>query len=390
MYALRAQPPLDSAPQPVRQRRTTRSGHFRLAWTLVRSCRDASTAGFGSTIDDEDAQTSLAAVSGSLQMQSWLMPLAWLGAQGTRAVAAIVLVAIAAPPVDALLKPFVTPAILLLLLLAFMRVDAKLLRVHLRRPTLVIAATAWTSVGIPLLCGIAGLTLKLDVSNPELFLSLMLQSVAPPMMAAPALSALLGLDATLVLLTLVTSAALNPVTAPVLAYAFAGPVLALSPLGLGLKLFAIIAGAATGAAVIRCCVGLETVERYRREIDGINIIAMFVFVGAVMENVAADLIAYPVLVLGMAVLAFLVCFAVLGVTVAVFGWSGRLCSVSLGFMASQRNLGLMLAATGGLLPDTTWLWFALSQFPIYLTPQIMRPIVQLVLHHERMSAAGEN
>ena len=316
---------------------------------------------------------------GQLQMQSWLTPLAWLGAQGTRAVAAIVVVAIAVPSLDALLKPFVTPAILLLLLLAFMRVDAKLLRPHLRRPSLVIAATAWTSVGIPLLCGIAGLKLKIDLSNPDLFLSLMLQSVAPPMMAAPALAALLGLDATLVLVTLVSSAALNPLTAPVLVYAFAGPVLALSPLGLGLKLFAIIAGAATGAAVIRYCIDPETIARYRREIDGINIIAMFVFVGAVMENVAADLIAYPILVLGMAGLAFLVCFAVLALTAAVFAWSGRSCALALGFMASQRNLGLMLAATGGLLPDTTWLWFALSQFPVYLAPQIMKPIVQWVL-----------
>jgi hypothetical protein len=151
------------------------------------------------------------------------------------------------------------------------------------------------------------------------------------------------------------------------------------PLGLGLKLFAIIAGAATGAAVIRYCIDPETIARYRREIDGINIIAMFVFVGAVMENVAADLIAYPILVLGMAGLAFLVCFAVLALTAAVFAWSGRSCALALGFMASQRNLGLMLAATGGLLPDTTWLWFALSQFPVYLAPQIMKPIVQWVL-----------
>jgi hypothetical protein len=321
-------------------------------------------------------------------MQYWLRPLAWLGAQGTRAVAAIVVLAFAAPPLDALLKPFVTPAILLLLLLAFMRVDTKLLRLHLRHPGLVIAATAWTSIGIPLLCGIAGLKLKLDLSDPELFLSLMLQSVAPPMMAAPALAALLGLDATLVLVTLVTSAALNPLTAPVFAYAFAGPVLALSPLGLGLKLFAIIAGAAAGAAVIRSFVGSETIARYRREIDGTNIIAMFVFVGAVMENVAADLIAFPFLVLGLTALAFLVCFAVFGLTAAVFAWSGRSRALALGFMASQRNLGLMLAATGGLLPDTTWRWFALCQFPIYLAPQIMKPIVQFVLGRPNRVANG--
>jgi hypothetical protein len=39
-------------------------------------------------------------------------------------------------------------------------------------------------------------------------------------------------------------------------------------------------------------------------------------------------------------------------------------------MVSQRNMGLMLAATGGLLPDVTWLYFALAQFPIYFSPYI--------------------
>jgi hypothetical protein len=102
--------------------------------------------------------------------------------------------------------------------------------------------------------------------------------------------------------------------------------------------------------------------RYRREID-----------------VAEGLIADPIHVLAVVALAFLVCFTVLGVTTAVFAWSGRASALALGFMASQRNLGLMLAATGGLLPDATWLWFALSQFPVYLAPQIMRPMVQLVL-----------
>jgi hypothetical protein len=312
-----------------------------------------------------------------------LMPLAWLGRQGTRAVAAVVLIGVAAPPIDALLKPFVTPAIVGLLIIAFLRVDAKLLRVHLRRPALVLAATAWTAVAIPLLCGVAGLALGLHVSAPELFVSLMLQAVAPPMMAAPAFAALMGLDATLVLVTLVTSAAINPLTAPLLAYAFAGPALALSPVTLGLKLCAILASSAAAAAVIRSAVSADAIMRYKVEIDGLNIIAMFAFVGAVMENLAADLFADPVRVLGLAALAFLLCFAVLGVTIAAFAGCGRQRAFALGFMASQRNLGLMLAATGGVLPDVTWLWFALSQFPIYLAPQMFKPFVRLLLPEAR-------
>jgi hypothetical protein len=36
----------------------------------------------------------------------------------------------------------------------------------------------------------------------------------------------------------------------------------------------------------------------------------------------------------------------------------------------------MLAATEGVLPGTTWLYFALSQFPICLTPQLAQLLLR--------------
>jgi BASS family bile acid:Na+ symporter len=45
-------------------------------------------------------------------------------------------------------------------------------------------------------------------------------------------------------------------------------------------------------------------------------------------------------------------------------------------MVAQRNMGLMLAATEGALPGLTWLYFALCQFPIYLSPQMLKRIVR--------------
>ena len=81
-------------------------------------------------------------------------------------------------------------------------------------------------------------------------------------------------------------------------------------------------------------------------------------------------------------LAFFVFFAVLLVTALLFICAGRERALALAFMASQRNLGLMLAATGGALPELTWLYFALSQFPIYLSPHILRPLARRVLKKE--------
>jgi hypothetical protein len=302
--------------------------------------------------------------------------LAWLGRQGTRAVAALVFIGIALPPIGAVLKPFVTEAIFALLCIAFMRVDVAALRGHLVRPGVVLAATAWTMLVVPLLFGLTCRAIGLETRFPELFLGLMLQAVASPIMAAPAFAALMGLDATLVLVTLVASSALTPFTAPLFAHAFIGPALMLSPLSLGAKLFAILAGSALVGIAVRQIAGAAAVERHRDAIDGVNILVLFIFVAAVMENVAASFYAAPAVVLGLGVLAFAVSFAVFALTVLVFIKAGRKRALVLGFMASQRNVGLMLAATSGAVPDLVWVYVGLCQFPIYLAPQLLKPLAR--------------
>jgi BASS family bile acid:Na+ symporter len=311
-------------------------------------------------------------------LQRWISvpadALAWLGGQGTRAIAALVFIGLALPPLGELLKPFVTEAIFLLLCISFMRVDIGALRAHLRRPGLVLAATAWTTLGVPLISGASCVAVGLDRSAPDLFLALMLQTVASPMMASPALAAVMGLDATLVLVTLVTSTALVPFTAPLFAYLFFGNALSLSPLGLGLKLLAILAGALCVAGAIRAIAGEAAIKRHKAPIDGFNILILFVFVSAVMGTVMGSLWADPVWAIELAALAFAVFFALLGTTFAIFRKAGPERALALGLMVSQRNMGLMLAATEGVLPGTTWLYFAMSQFPIYLSPQLLKPL----------------
>jgi len=311
---------------------------------------------------------------------SFLAPLtnalAWLGRQGTLAIAAVVFIGIVVPPVGRLLKPFVTEAIFVLLVIAFVRVDLVALRHHLGRPMVVIAITAWTMLIVPAAIGAGCLLFGLAARSEDLLLALMLQAIAPPMMAAPAFAALMGLDATLVVIAMVACAALSPFTAMLFAYLFIGPALTLSPLVLGAKLLALIAGSVLAAMVIRRLAGAERIARCKEELDGFNIIMVFVFVAALMESVAPKFAAQPWLTLGLLALAFAVSYVVLALTALIFVKAGGARALVLGLMASQRNMGLMLAATGGALPDFVWLYFALSQFPIYLAPQLLKPLAR--------------
>jgi hypothetical protein len=307
--------------------------------------------------------------SGALADNPWNL-LARLGRQGSRAVAALVFLGIAIPPLGALLRPLVTAAIFLLLTISFSRLDMLALRGHLRRPGLVLSGTVWTGIGVPLLFGLCMRRTGLDTSDPGLFLGLMLQGVTSPMMVAPAMAALAGLDATIVLITLVAGTALVPVVAPLFAYVFLGGTLAISPGALALKLAAMLAGSFALATVIRRLAGPVSIDRHRDMIDGVNILLMLVFVTAVMGDVVPETLAHPARMLSIALLAFGVFFALAAVTTLVFWRAGPIEALSLGLAASQRNMGLMLAATDGVLPGTTWLYFALYQFPIYLSPQV--------------------
>ena len=103
---------------------------------------------------------------------------------------------------------------------------------------------------------------------------------------------------------------------------------------------------------------------------------MLVFVTAVMGTVAGSFLADPLKITAILVFAFAMFFALLGLTVLIFRKLGRERALALGLMVSQRNMGLMLAATQGVLPAGTWLYFALCQFPIYITPQLLRPIAR--------------
>jgi BASS family bile acid:Na+ symporter len=303
---------------------------------------------------------------------SWLMRpaavLAWLGRQGTRAVALSLFAGLALPWLAALFKPAFTPSVFVLLTLAFLRVDPSALRRRFRAPGLVLAGAAWMVIATPLICGFPLVALGFDRG---LLIALILQIAAPPTNAASALAALMGLDAALALAVLTVCAIATPVTAAAFASVFLGTAMDLSPLALGLRLFAMLAAAAAIAALVRRAAGQAWVERQAERIDGLSVIALFVFAVAVMDGVVAQTVARPQHVLGFLALAFAMSLVLGAATAAVFWRAGRNVALTLALSAGLRNVGLMGAAAGGV-PATTWLYIAMAQFPIYLLPHALK------------------
>lgn len=308
--------------------------------------------------------------------------LAWVGRKGTLVVAASLFVGLAVPGLAALVRPWLGEALVAMLILAFLRVDPDELRRFFTQPALIAAATAWIMLLSPALLGAFFVLFGLDRQTPDLFFILVLQMAAPGLTSSPALAGLMGLDVALTLATLVVCFALTPFSASFFNNVFLGSVV-ISPYDLGLKLFLIIAGSAAAALAVRKLGGKTFIEAQRERIDGLSVLAMFLFAVAAMDGVAGHFRADPLLVIEFTGLAFALALGMIALTALIFLRAGRARALAIGIIAGNRNIGLMMAATGFAVPDLAWLYFGLAQFPIYLLPHLLKPLAQRLQRGEQ-------
>ena len=301
--------------------------------------------------------------------------LAWLGRQGTRALAASIFLGLAVPPLASYVKPYLGETVFVLLLFSYLRTDPAAFRRYVRAPAIVIAAALWVMVALPLVFGTIYALSGVHDYMPALYTILILQIAIAPITSSAAFAALMGLDVALSLMTLIAASAISPVTTVAFSYLFLGTSL-FSPVELGLKLFFFFASSGAVAYAIRRLAGQEWIERQKEPIDGLNVIAVFIFVIAAMDGVPRRVLADPLFALALLGLVVAVTILLVGVTVLAFMRAGIRSGLVIGFAAAFRNLGLVMAAIGATLPDIAWFYFALSQFPIYLMPALMTPLAR--------------
>lgn len=260
-----------------------------------------------------------------------------------------------------------------LLLFSYLRTDPAAFRRYLTAPSLTIAAALWVMVAVPLLFGTAYALSGIREAWPALYTIMILQIAITPITSSAAFAALMGLDVAFSLAALIVSNALSPITTVTFSYLFLGSSL-FSPVELGVKLFFFFAGAGAIAYAIRRIAGQQWIERQKEPIDGINVIAVFIFAIAAMDGVPRHVMADPLFAIELFVLIIIVSCALIGLSVLVFWRTGLDRGLVIGLLAGFRNIGLVMAALGSTLPDLAWFYFAMAQFPIYLLPVLLKPL----------------
>ncbi len=308
--------------------------------------------------------------------------LAWLGRQGTRALAASVFLGLAVPGLASYVKPHLGETVFVLLLFSYLRTNPTAFRRYIKSPRLVILATLWVMVAVPALLGTAYVLSGIRESIPALYTIMILQSAIAPITSSAAFAALMGLDVALSMTALIASSAISPLTTVAFSYIFLGTSL-FSPVELGVKLFFFFAASGAVAFLIRRVAGQPWIEHQREPIDGLNVIAMFIFAIAAMDGVPRNVIADPLFALELLVLIVVLTCALIGLSVLVFVRAGADKGMVIGLLSVFRNVGVIMAALGTTLPDLAWFYFAMIQFPIYLLPALLKPLARRLQHNAR-------
>ena len=313
--------------------------------------------------------------------------LAWLGRYGTQGFALSIFLGLALPQFSAAARPVLPITIFCFTTVVFMRLDIGITLGLLRHPRKLILTCLWLIVGPVLIIGGAIILVGRDAIDPGILLGLAIMASAPPIMSSPAVAILYGFEPSLLIASVISTTIIAPLVAPVLVEVLAGAAVPLDRWVLMMRLVLFIGGGMAVATVLRLWLGLARIRAMKANLDGFGVLMYFIFAIAAMDGVTHAAMTNPSLVLFILACVFGISAAGILVTWLVLRpWlaSERF---MLGYGTGQRNMGLLVAALGAGVPPSTFLFFALAQFPIYLLPWMLRGIAARVRRGEAADGA---
>ncbi len=308
--------------------------------------------------------------------------LAWLGRYGTQGFALSIFLGLALPQFSAAARPLLPVTIFCFTTIVFMRADIGIITGLLRRPGKLILTCLWLVAAPVVVIGCAFLIVGRDTLDPGLLLGLAILAAAPPIMSSPAVAIIYGFEPSLIIAAVIITTIASPVVAPVLVELLAGSAVPLDRWALTLRLLLFVGGGMTAAAVIRWWLGMIRITAMKANLDGFGVLMYFTFAIAAMDGVTRAALDDPQRVAGFLACAFGVSLIGLAASYLVLRFLRRSERFMVGYGAGQRNMGMIVAALGAGVAPSTFLFFALAQFPIYLMPWLLRGLAGRIRRDE--------
>ncbi len=280
-----------------------------------------------------------------------------------------VLVGIVVPPLAAALRPLLFPSIFCLILFAVLLIDLRGAFAGMRRDAApAFAVCAWQLLALPLAFGVVHLYSPL---GGEYSLLAFYTACAGSLFGAAAFARLMNLDEAMALRGTLASVLLMPLTLPPLSAWVAGAPATFDVAGYAWRLGVFLALPLITALFV------QSRARWRARVQGCaalrhgSVLFLCVFAIGVMDGIGPRILAEPAAMAGLLLLALAIHAGQFVLTALVFAAGGRGFALTAGLLASYRNLGLLLAVAGALLPEGFIVFVAVWQVPMYLTPLIV-------------------
>jgi bile acid:Na+ symporter, BASS family len=280
------------------------------------------------------------------------------------------------PPLARAFHPVIAPSVVALMTLVLLRVDIAAAFSHLRRPLRVAAVVAFQLLACPVIAWAAVLPLHLD---PGIADGVVIFATGCAATSSPAFARIVGLDPELTLLATLATTLLVPLTAPPMAHALMGVDMALG-VGAFMARLAVVVGLPLALSLlIRGLAGQARLAPLGGAVDGAVVWLVVLYGFGVMDGLAARMATDPVWVAQALAAAFAVDFGLNLATTAAFAWMGGREAASAGLMSGNRNMALYLAVLPAAADPRLALFFALCQFPLFLSPFLLRPLYRRFL-----------
>ena len=272
------------------------------------------------------------------------------------------------PPFASLVRPLLFPSIFFLMLFSLMQIDLKSVsRAAVNSPGPVITIALWQMLFLPLIIGAVHVFAPFSGVWSEIAF---LTACAGTIFGAPAFAQLINLDSGLTLLGVIASTLVMPLSFPLLALWFldsAGE-FDLAAYALRLLVF-LICPALLAMGYHRFAKSEARLNNQVLQLGSVFFLGLFAV--AVMDGVGERIIADTKPMLTMLLLAFGIHVTFFFSTALVFRYVNRSDAWTAGLLSSYRNLGLLLAVAGSLLPNDFILFVALWQVPMYIMPMLV-------------------
>ena len=307
-----------------------------------------------------------------------LRGLAWSARRGSILLAVAIFGGVLLPPLAAAFKIFITPIVLLMTALVLLRVDLAATLKHLRAPARLAAIVLVQMIACPLLAWAVVAPLKLD---PGVAAGVVIFATGCAAMSSAAFARLVGLDPDLSLLTTLAMLALVPFTAPPIALWLLGVDLAIGPAAFMGRLLLVVGIPMLVSLALRRAIGRPALDRWGDAVDGALVWLVVLYGFAVMDGLAPRLAADPAWVAQALAAAFAVDYGLNLVTTLALLRLGLRPAATAGLMSGNRNMALYLAVLPAGTDPRITLFFGLCQFPLFLSPFLLRPLYRRILAH---------